>query len=324
MTAESDELARYRFGEDTRIAAVCARERRAYPCGRDTHDRGGGVLTSSTTSPMRGSAERPAPGPARPYHFPHFERATLGNGLAVIVVPVRKLPVVTVSLLSDAGATAEPAGQEGVARLTARALMEGTKARTGDALTEGLERLGASLDADAEWDSGALSMTVLTSRLSDAMALVAEVMLEPAFPERELERLKAERLAEILQRRAEPRGLADDMFARFLYADDRDRPPDGGPGRRLGDTSDRVDAFHSARYRPGARRRHRRRLEATRLRGCDALRGWPSQRAVTSRRHGPLSAAGRHLVERPMRRRPSFASAMSVFRVRTPTTSQRW
>src|SRR5688572_33374037 len=104
-------------------------------------------------SPGRKSAKRPAPGPPRPYHFPRFERATLDNGLSVIVVPVRKLPVVTVSLVIDAGAVAEPAGEEGIARLTARVLLEGTKGRTGDALTESIERLGASLDADAEWDS---------------------------------------------------------------------------------------------------------------------------------------------------------------------------
>lgn len=169
-------------------------------------------------------------------------------------MPVRKLPVVTVSLIADAGAVTEPTGQEGVARLTARALLEGTRSRTGDVLTESLERLGASLDADAEWDSGALTMTVLTSRLSEAMALVAEVVLEPAFPERELERLKAERLAEILQRRAEPRGLADDMFARFLYADDsRYALPDGGsaPSVSALDRKGAV-AFHAARYRPGS------------------------------------------------------------------------
>lgn len=203
---------------------------------------------------MKGSAHRPAPGPARPYHFPHFERATLDNGLSVIVVPVRKLPVVTVSLVADAGAVTEPAGHDGVARLTARALLEGTRARSVDALTESLERLGASLDADAEWDSGALTMTVLTSRLSDAMALVAEVVLEPAFPERELERLKAERLAEILQRRAEPRGLADELFSRFLYASDsRYALPDGGSAASVSALDrDRVAAFHAARYRPGS------------------------------------------------------------------------
>ena len=171
-----------------------------------------------------------------------------------MVVPVRKLPVVTVSLIADAGAVTEPTGQDGVARLTARALLEGTRRRTGDVLTESLERLGASVDADAEWDSSALTMTVLTNRLSEAMALVAEVVLEPAFPERELERLKAERLAEILQRRAEPRGLADEMFSRFLYAgDSRYALPDGGTATSVS-AMDRaaVAAFHAGRYRPGS------------------------------------------------------------------------
>jgi zinc protease len=121
-------------------------------------------------------------------------------------------------------------------------------------LTESLERLGASVVADAEWDSGALTMTVLASRLSEAMALVAEVILEPSFPERELERLKAERLAEILQLRAEPRGLADEMFSRFLYASDsRYALPDGGSASSISAIDRKgVAAFHAARYRPGS------------------------------------------------------------------------
>ena len=198
--------------------------------------------------------ERPPPGPARPYHFPAFERTRLDNGLAVIVVPVRKLPVVTVALVLDAGAVAEPTGEDGVARLTARALLEGTTSLAGDMLSERLEGLGASLEADAEWDSGTLAMTVLASRLSQAMALLAEVVLEPAFPERELERLKAERLAEILQRRAEPRGLADDMFARFLYAPgSRYALPEGGTAPGVSAISRAgVSAFHASRYRAGS------------------------------------------------------------------------
>jgi zinc protease len=204
-----------------------------------------------------------------------------------MVVPVRKLPVVTVSLVFDAGATAEPDAQDGVARLTARAVLEGTKQRTGEALTESLERLGASLDADAEWDSGALSMTVLTNRLSDAMALIAEVVLEPAFPEREVERLKAERLAEILQQRAEPRGLADDMFARFLYASDsRYALPEGGSAASVSALRrEHLAAFHGARYRPGSTTA----IVVGDVGVDDALRvmrsrfeRWPAQRATPS------------------------------------------
>jgi zinc protease len=170
------------------------------------------------------------------------------------VVPVHKLPVVTVSFVIDAGAVAEDAGREGISRLTARSLLEGTAHRSGDELSESLERLGASLDADAEWDSATLTMTVLTTRLAEAMALIAEVILEPAFPERELERLKAERQAEILQRRAEPRGLADEMFTRFLYASDsRYALPDGGSATSVAAVSPAdIARFHTARYRPGS------------------------------------------------------------------------
>jgi zinc protease len=159
-----------------------------------------------------------------------------------------------VSFVIDAGAVAEDTGREGISRLTARSLLEGTARRSGDELTESLERLGASLDADAEWDSATLTMTVLTSRLDEAMALVAEVMLEPAFPERELERLKAERQAEILQRRAEPRGLADEMFTRFLYASDsRYALPDGGSATSVSAVSPAdIAQFHATRYRSGS------------------------------------------------------------------------
>ncbi len=220
-------------------------------------------------------------------------------------MPVQKLPIVTVSLVADAGAVAEPSGQDGVARLTARALLEGTRSRTGDVLTESLERLGASVDADAEWDSSALTMTVLTSRLSEAMALVAEVILEPAFPERELERLKAERLTEILQRRAEPRGLADEMFSRFLYASDsRYALPDGGSAASVS-AIDRnaVAGFHAARYRPGSTTA----IIVGDIEVDDALRvirsrldAWPAQRApvIDADDHPAQRTRAVHLVEK--------------------------
>ena len=65
---------------------------------------------------------RPTPGPSREYRFPAFERLTLSNGVRIVVAPVSKLPIATVVALVDAGAAADPRGQEGVALLTARAL----------------------------------------------------------------------------------------------------------------------------------------------------------------------------------------------------------
>jgi zinc protease len=199
------------------------------------------------------TAPRPAPAPPRPYHFPTFERITLENGLGVIIAPVHKLPVVTISLVTDAGSSAEPAGLDGVAALTARALVEGTAHHDGIALAERFERLGATIESTADWDVARVSTTVMSARLLDALALLREVVMEPAFPEREVERLKAERLAELLQLNAEPRGLADEKFAGFVYAPTSRyaRPEAGSEESVRALTRADVERFHRERYRPG-------------------------------------------------------------------------
>jgi zinc protease len=199
------------------------------------------------------STARPQAGPPRDYRFPFFERVTLDNGLSVIVAPVHKLPIVSAALVVDAGASSESPGADGVAQLTARALTEGTRRRNGDALGEQFERWGAAMGAAADWDAAVVAMTVLAPRLDEAMALFAEVVLEPVFPERELARLKAERLADLLQLQTEPRGLADDMFSRFVYraASRYARPEHGSVASVQAIDRAIVERFYNARYRPG-------------------------------------------------------------------------
>jgi zinc protease len=114
--------------------------------------------------------------------------------------------------------------------------------------------LGASVDANADWDSAAVTMTALTENLAPAFAVLGEVLRMPAFREREVERLKAERLAELLQLRTEPRGLADELFARFLYEPtSRYARPDGGDEdsvKAIGRTD--VRSFFETRFVPSA------------------------------------------------------------------------
>src|SRR5215469_1479889 len=162
---------------------------------------------------MTAAPPRPTPAAPRPYRFPRFERRTLSNGVRLVIAPVTKLPVASIIAVVDAGAALDPAGREGLALLTARMLVEGAAG-----LTERAERLGTELDVDADWDTALLKITVLSERVDEALKLVGEILTRPSFPDREIQRLKGERLAEILQLRAEPRGLADEMLERFVYA----------------------------------------------------------------------------------------------------------
>ena len=196
---------------------------------------------------------RPTPGPAREYHFPPFERHALSNDLKVIVAPISRLPIVTVLALVDAGAVRDPAGREGLAQLVAKLLLEGAGTLDGAELAEAFEHLGATVESSADWDAAVVSMTVTSPHLDAAFELFADVLRRPSFREREVERLKAERLVELLQLRAEPRGLADEAFAAALYdSSSRYALAEGGTERTVDTISESdIAALYSRRYTPG-------------------------------------------------------------------------
>ncbi len=218
-----------------------------------TSTLGDRTRTQHSDTPVLPQHPRPSPSTPRPYAFPRFERRTLANGVGLVVAPVPTFPLVSVLAVVDAGAMADPPGMDGLALLTARSLAEGAGARDGAALTDAAERLGAAIDTRADWDAALVRLTVLSTRLDEALTLVGDILMAPTFPEREVERLKAERLADLLQLRAEPRGLADEMMERFVYApESRYAAPEGGSEasvRAL--TRAHVVEFYGTRYQPG-------------------------------------------------------------------------
>jgi len=202
----------------------------------------------------RTKAPRPVPTAPRDYRFPRFHRRELSNGVKLVVAPVTKLPLATVVVLVDAGGVCDPEGREGTAQLTAKLLLEGTTQSDGAELIERFELLGASVDASADWDAAAITMTALTENLAAAFELLGEVVRTPAFRAREVERLKAERCAELLQLRAEPRGLADELFSRFLYTPtSRFARPEGGDEKSVSSIErENIMTFYDSRYQPKA------------------------------------------------------------------------
>jgi len=195
---------------------------------------------------------RPVAGAPRPYRFPDFERHGLANGLTVWVVPLPERELVSVHLLSDAGAAAEDEPQAGIAALTAQLLVTGTRRLDAAAFAETTERLGIDVGSDSGWDSARAGFSALERHFEAGMGLLAEMLLEPRLDPGEFERLKAERLNDILQARADPGRLADESFVRELYADGvpYGRLSAGRPETVGSLTIDDARAFHASRYAP--------------------------------------------------------------------------
>jgi zinc protease len=197
-------------------------------------------------------SDRPTHGEPRPYHFPRFERVELSNGLGLIAVDLPGRALVTASLVLPSGAVDEPSELGGVTSLMARALTEGTRRHDAIGLTEAAERLGASLHAEAGWDGLSISLEVPAERLGPALDLAAEVATEPTFPAADVDRMREERLNDLLQGKADPRRRADDAFVETIYAPGSPyaRPSAGTEATVPSIDRDAVVAIHGKRLDP--------------------------------------------------------------------------
>jgi len=198
-------------------------------------------------------ASAPGPGPLRPYQVPVPTRVEMANGLTVVAARHGRIPQVTIHVVLDAGSIREPAELAGLAALTVESLDTGAAGRTGEALAWDLERLGVELASEPGYDAAALGATVTADRLDAALARVADVVRVPDFPAVEIDRLRAEQLADILQRRKEPRALANDMILRFVFdpAHAYGRPTTGLAACVRDLTRDHAASFHSEWVTPG-------------------------------------------------------------------------
>ena len=195
---------------------------------------------------------RPPAGAPRPYRFPDVARHTLANGLGVWLVPLPERELVSVHFLTDAGAATEDESQAGVAALTAQLLVTGTRDFDSAAFAETTERLGIEVGSESSWDSARAGFLALHEHLDTGMGLLADMLRAPRFDPSEFERLKAERLADILQARAEPGRLADERFLGEVFADGvpYGRLSAGTPESVGALTVEEVTAHHATRYAP--------------------------------------------------------------------------
>jgi zinc protease len=151
--------------------------------------------------------------------FPALERATLSNGLKLVLARRTSIPQVELDLLLDAGYASDQFALPGTASLAMSMLDEGTATRSALQISDRLADLGATLGTASRLDVSSVSMQALTAQLDPSLELYADVILHPAFRQADLERLRKQRIAQIQREKADPVGMALRVFPKVVFGE---------------------------------------------------------------------------------------------------------
>jgi predicted Zn-dependent peptidase len=208
------------------------------------------MVLAAQSAPDR--SKPPSLGPVPQLKLPTIQKRALSNGVPVWLIEAHEVPLVQVTLLVKSGSSDDPAGKFGLASLTAAMLDEGAGSRSALEIADEIDFLGADLGASSSFDASAVRLGVPVARLSQALSVMADVALRPTFPDAELERVRQERLTDLLQARDDGATVAPMAFARLLF----------GPSQRYGTgavgtpatiksfTTSDLKSFHAAAYQP--------------------------------------------------------------------------
>ena len=172
-------------------------------------------LSTSSTSLDRTAMPNAAPSPA--FNPPEPTRASLSNGMRVVIVERPGLPVVAQGLLLRAGGITDPTGKPGIASLTAAMLAEGTDSRSSHEISDEMEFLGAQIRAGASREFATISTETLTSHWQHALGVMADVTQNAAFPQQEFDRVRSERLTDLSRIADSPQAIAGRASQALLF-----------------------------------------------------------------------------------------------------------
>jgi len=161
----------------------------------------------------------PTVGSPAPLKLPPLQRATLSNGLKVVLAERHAVPVVQLSLIVDAGHAADSLAKPGTSNLALAMISNGTKTRNALQISARADELGAEISAGSTLDTSFISLNAISSELPDSLELFSDLLLNPTFPEAELVRLKNQSIASIQQAKSQPRGIASRLFPSLIYGE---------------------------------------------------------------------------------------------------------
>lgn len=151
--------------------------------------------------------------------FPALERGKLKNGIEVVLARRASVPVVKLAMEFAGGYAADQGRKLGTSSFAMSMLDEGTKTLGPIDIAKRQEELGAGIGASSSLDASSISLDALKSQLKPSLALYADVVRNPAFAPRELERLRGQWLAGIAQEKTAPVPLALRVLPPLVYGE---------------------------------------------------------------------------------------------------------
>jgi len=188
---------------------------------------------------------------AQSIHLPPHEKIILKNGLTVLLLEKHGVPIVSFYGIMKTGAAADPAGQEGLAAITAGLLRKGTKTRTAQQFSADLDFIGGSFNADANADFTSVSAECLTKDLATGLDLFSDALLHPTFPKDEADKLLAQSLDAVKGAKDDPQQVLGAYYYGYVYGGRGYGRPEGGDEISLPKIQrDAIAKFYDTYYAP--------------------------------------------------------------------------
>lgn len=180
-------------------------------------------------------SEMPPPLQPRPLNLPQHFETNLPNGLGLVVVEDKRLPLVSVRLAFRSGDANDPPSLPGLSDMMSHLLTEGTRTRTSRQIAEQVERLGATLTVGSGSDFTTVAASTLSLYAEEILELLAEVTLSPVFPQNEIDLARENTKQLLIQQRAQPNFLASERLSQVIFGEH--------PYARVSPTPESLDAL---------------------------------------------------------------------------------
>ena len=204
-------------------------------------------LTGALCAAAFAQSPEPKPGEAKSVKIPAVKEFTLKNGLKVAVANRPDVPLVSVTLLVKGGAVNENPESAGLADMTLTLLTKGTKTRSATDVAEQIEFLGASLNSGAGWNSSTVSLNVMSDKLPDALAIMADSVLKPAFVQEEIDLSKSQTLDGLTYNLTQPGFLSNYVASAYSFDE---HPASGTPDSIQSISQEELLDFHKVFFTP--------------------------------------------------------------------------